>query len=168
MGLWVRPMPRGGLSPPFPRSALGVRPEDPFRVAQRLAPSSLGYGVRSKEGVPSSAAFGAAPARISPGTRLTRQRGEVAASRPHVRPRHHPGSRFPPPYRAGPVGSRPRAQRNLNKAGPTPPHSLQARAFLARALLTRHRPRGRLPLRRTTCWRKERTKRPPHHLHSPV
>jgi len=37
MGLWVRPTPRGGFAPPFPRSALGVRPEDPFRVAQRLA-----------------------------------------------------------------------------------------------------------------------------------
>jgi hypothetical protein len=37
MGLWVRPRPRGGFAPPFPRSALGVHPEDPFRVAQRLA-----------------------------------------------------------------------------------------------------------------------------------
>jgi len=95
MGLWVRPIPRGGFAPPFPRSALGVRPEDPFRVAQRLTPSPLGLRVRSKGGLPPSAAFGAAPARISPGTQLTRQSGGVAAPHTHVRPRRHPG-RFAP------------------------------------------------------------------------
>ncbi len=72
IGIWVLPIPRPGLAPGFPRPALGVRPQDPFRVAQPSYFPFHGVGVRSKEGFPSSAAFGAAPARISPGTRLTR------------------------------------------------------------------------------------------------
>ena len=124
MGLWVRPIPRGGFAPPFPRSALGVHPQDPVRVAQRLTPSPLGLRVRSKGGFPPSAAFGAAPARISPSTQLTRQSGGVAAPHTHVRPRRHPG-RFAPsiPHRtASPV-------RNFQKPALTTPHRLQKRDF---------------------------------------
>jgi hypothetical protein len=50
MGLWVRPIPRGGFAPPFPRSAPRVHPRDPFRVAQPSSPGSPQVGVRSKEG----------------------------------------------------------------------------------------------------------------------
>lgn len=74
MGLWVHPIPWVGLAPTFPRSALGVRPQDPFRVAQSR-PRSLGVcGLRSSQRLClRRAAFGAAPARTSPGTRLTRR-----------------------------------------------------------------------------------------------
>lgn len=93
MGLWVHPIPWVGLSPTFPRSALGVRPQDPFRVAQSR-PRSLGVcGLRSNRRLcPRSAALSAGRARIfprhpaSPAFALG-----VAAPRLLVRPRHHPG-----------------------------------------------------------------------------
>ncbi|APD10591.1 hypothetical protein A0O31_02575 (plasmid) [Thermus brockianus] len=45
MGLWVHPIPWVGLSPTFPRSALGVRPQDPFRVAQPSPPIPRGMWI---------------------------------------------------------------------------------------------------------------------------
>jgi hypothetical protein len=93
---YVFPPCRGGdLHPLSHAQPSGFGPEDPFRVAQPTPGSPQVCGLRSSRGLcPQRAAFGAAPARISPSTRLTRQRGEVAGPPdPHVRPRRQPGSR---------------------------------------------------------------------------
>jgi hypothetical protein len=107
MGLWVRPTPRGGFAPPFPRSALGVRPEDPFRVAQRLAPSPLGLECGRRRVSPPAPRLvprqpGLPPARGSPG-RGGRWRPPVLTSGPGTT--REVG--LPSPYRAGSAGSRP-------------------------------------------------------------
>jgi hypothetical protein len=139
---------RGGDSRPLSHAQpSGFAPRTLSASPNRQTPSPLGYGVRSKEGVPSSAAFGAAPARTSPGTRLTRQRGEVAASRPHVRPRHHPGSGSAPTLPRWPGRVKALRLRNLNKASPIPLHSLQPRTFTGLPT-TRSQPRqsGTRPL----------------------
>jgi hypothetical protein len=110
MGLWVRPTPRGGFAPPFPRSALGVHPEDPFRVAQRLALdpsrwSAVEGGCPLQRRVWCRASQDIPPARGSPG-RGGRWRPPVLTSGPGTTRE----AGLPPPYRAGPAGSRPVAQ----------------------------------------------------------
>jgi len=84
----------------------------------------------------------------SPGTRLTRQKGG-GGGLPylHVRPRRQPGRGSPSPYRAGPTGSRPVAQGNLNKDSPVATQRLQQWAFTG-PLTTRSQPRqsGSRPL----------------------
>jgi hypothetical protein len=142
---------RGGDSRPLSHAqpvgfTLGTLSASPN--VQRLAPGSPGYGVRSKEGVPSSAAFGAAPARIFPRHAAHPAEGGVAGPpHLHVRPRHHPGSGSAPtlPRRSRRVKA-PRL-RNLNKASFISPHSLQPKAFTGPPT-TRSQPRqsGSRPL----------------------
>ena len=110
MGLWVRPIPRGGFAPPFPRSALGVRPEDPFRVAQRLALdpsrwSAVEGGCPLQRRVECCTSQDIPPACSFPG-RGGRWRPPVLTSGPGTT--REVG--LPPPYHAGLAGSRPRAQ----------------------------------------------------------
>jgi len=147
MGLWVRPIPRGGLAPPFPRSALGFRPEDPFRVAQRLVLdpsrwSAVEGGCPLQRRVECCASQDIPPARSFPGRR--------EGWRPlllHVRPRHHPGSGSAPtlPRRPGRVKApRPKG----TSIRPTPLlQYLQPKAFSSPRPLTRPRPRGMLALK---------------------
>ena len=57
------------------------------------------------------------------------------------------GKRFPLTLPPWPLRVKAPRQRNLNKAGPTPSHSLQERAFFSPSPLTRPRPRGMLAMK---------------------
>jgi hypothetical protein len=157
----------GSVFPRSPAAGEGIAPYPAFgadsltasmRDGQRCAdgqtcpgrptssPESPRVGVRSKGGYP-SAALSAGRAPISWGTPFPRQPNACGGIRWTLRPRHQPGRGSPPPYRAGPAGSRPRAQGNLNKASPIATHSLQTRTFSG-SLITRSQPRqsGTRPL----------------------
>jgi len=85
MGLWVHPIPWPGLSPGFPRSALGVlTPQDPFRVAQPSPPIPRGMWIAVE------------PEAVPPERRV-----ECGASQDFP-----PAPRFPgfPPWGGGPKG----------------------------------------------------------------
>jgi hypothetical protein len=168
-GAMGSPHPAGGIRTPFPTLSPQGSPRGPFPRRPTSGPgfprvwSAVEGGCPLQRRVWCRASQDIPPARGSPG-RGGRWRPPVLTSGPGTT--REVG--LPPPYRAGPAGSRPRAQGNLNKRTPTAIHHLQPWAFLARAPLTRPRPRDRLPLRRTTCRREKRTKGPPHHPPSPA
>jgi hypothetical protein len=145
MGLWVRPIPRGGFAPSFPRSAPRVHPRDPFRVAQP-SPGSPQVGLRSSRWLCPDA-----PRLVlhePPFPEACSSPGRREGWRPlllHVRPRRQPGGRSPvvlgtPPLAPKISGPGPCAQGNLNKDSPIATHCLQLRAFSG-PLTTRSQPR---------------------------
>ena len=88
------PSRRGDLHPLSDTQPWRFLPlQDPFRVAQPANPGFLRvFGAGSKGWLyHPSALLSAAPARISPGTRLPRRGRGSGGSLYPVRPRHHPG-----------------------------------------------------------------------------
>jgi hypothetical protein len=105
---------RGGIFTTFPRTSRRGSPLRPFPRRPPSAPIPRGYGLRSKEGIPSSPALSAAPARISPGMRLPRLSLTLAATRGVlVRPQHHLGMGLPHLSSSGWTGSSPRRPKDL-------------------------------------------------------
>jgi len=117
---------RGGDSHPLsPGQPPGFTPGTLSASPNLLAPSPLGYGVRSKGGTPQRRVWCRAsqdvpPARGSPGREgrcggLPHPRPAPAPHREEVHPQPSPGS---------PPGSRPAAQGNLNEPNPIATHRL--------------------------------------------
>jgi hypothetical protein len=104
-GAMGSPHAAGGIRTPFPTLSPRGSPRGPFPRRPTSSPGSLQVECGRRRVSPPAPRLVPRQPGYSPGTRLTRQRGEVAASRPHVRPRHHPGSGSAPtlPRRPGRV-----------------------------------------------------------------
>lgn len=94
-----RPAPRPGLAPGFPHTALGVRPEDPFRVA--LLPCLIPHFRGDWSGVERAAMPPQRPVECRASEDLPQHAASpafalgMAVPRLLVRPRRHPGEYSP-------------------------------------------------------------------------
>lgn len=121
IGLWVHPIPRGGLASPFPGPALGVCPRT-LSVSPNLVPLSRG-GLQSKGHTPQRCVWCCASQDFPRHAAHPAFAIGLAGPRLLVRPRRHPG-RFVPsiPHRV--------AHKELQTLLLTSTHRLQPRPKL--------------------------------------